>query len=78
MALPLGKGQGKKATSHKIDYVAHVQDILNLKGNLNCISSSKVTVILLEGEFLPIGGVASGRVCACNLCSRLVLNKSLL
>ena len=33
---------------------------------------SKVTVILLYGPTLPIGGVASGRVCACNLNSRLV------
>ena len=28
-------------------------------------------VILLNGWILPIGGVASGRVCACSLRSRL-------
>ena len=31
-----------------------------------------VTAIMLNGWILPIGGVASGRVCACSLCSRLV------
>ena len=40
---------------------------------INCIIGSKVTETLLEGWILPVGGVASGRVCACSLCSRLVL-----
>ena len=36
------------------------------------LSGSKVTAILLKGWILPIGGIASGRVCACSLRSRLV------
>ena len=32
-------------------------------------------VILLKGRILPIGGVASGRVCACSLRSRLVFEQ---
>ena len=36
----------------KKDYVAHVEDILNLKGLHNPISGSNVTAILLEGEFV--------------------------
>ena len=63
---------GDRATSLKINYVAQVKEILNLKGNLNCIIGSKVTANLLEGLILPIGGVASGRDCACSLHSRLV------
>ena len=47
--------------------------MLNFKGNLNCMIGSKVTTVLLEGWILPIGGVASGRVCACSLRSRLVI-----
>ena len=46
---------------------------LSLEGHLNCVICSKVTAILVNGEVLPSGGVASGRVCACSLCSRLVL-----
>ena len=34
---------------------------------------SKVSAILVNGGILPRGGVASGRVCACSLRSRLVL-----
>ena len=45
--------------------------ILNLEGHPNCITGSRVTVILLNGWILPIGGVASGRFCACSLHSRL-------
>ena len=37
------------AFNHKIDNVAEVSDIINLKGNTNSIVGSKVTVILLEG-----------------------------
>ena len=36
------------------------------------MSGSKVTAILLDGRILPIGGVASGKVCASSLHSRLV------
>ena len=40
-------------------------DNLHLKGYQNCIIvESKVTAILLNGWILPIGGVASARVCA--------------
>ena len=40
---------------------------LNIEGNPNCITGSKVMVILLNGGILPVGGVASGRVCAAGL-----------
>ena len=46
-----------------------------LGGQQNCISGSKVTVILLKGLILPIGKAALGRVCACSLRSRLVFNR---
>ena len=36
--------------------------------------AQKVIVILLNEWILPIGGVASGRVCPCSLRSRLVYN----
>ena len=61
-----------RASNHKIDYIIKVKEILNLEVNLNCIIGSKVTVVLLKGLILPIGGVALGRVCACSLLSRLV------
>ena len=60
------------ALSHKIDYFTIFYKILNLEGHLNRITGSKVTVILLNGWILPIGGVALGSVCACSLRSRLV------
>ena len=46
--------------------------LLYSEGHQNHITGSKVTAILLKGWILPIGGVASGRVCACSLRSRLV------
>ena len=52
------------ASSHKIGYVTSFQKILNLEGHLNRITGSKVTAILLNGLILPVGGVASGRVCS--------------
>ena len=58
------------ASRHKIDYVAQVQGILNLKGYQNCMIGLRVTGILLTEWILPIGGVASRR-----LCSRLVWKK---
>ena len=51
------------AFSHKIDYVTIILEILNPKKHQNCITYSKVTAILLNGWILPVGGVASGRVC---------------
>ena len=47
--------------------------ILNLKDYTNCIIGSKVTVILLNVWILPIGGLASVRVCGFSLSSRIVL-----
>ena len=55
------------AFSHKIDYVTISKEILNLKGHPNRITGSKVMAILLNGWILPIGGVSSGRVCACQI-----------
>ena len=52
-----------------------IKIFLNPEGHQNRISGSKVTAILLKGWTLPIGGVASGRVCACSLRSRLVLQR---
>ena len=60
------------ASSHKIDCVHILSEILNLKGHLNRFKGSKVTAILVNGEILPSGGVAQGRVCASSLRSRLV------
>ena len=42
-----------------------IKNFLNPEGHQNPISGSKVTAILLKGWMLPIGGAASGRVCAC-------------
>ena len=50
-----------------INYVLVMKNFLNPKGHQNRFSGSKVTAILLKGCILPIGGVASGRVCACSL-----------
>ena len=58
--------------SYKIDSVIVIKNFLNPEGHQNPISGSKVTAMLLKGWILPIGGVASGRVCACSLRSRLV------
>ena len=49
-----------------------MKSVLNPKGHQNRMSGSKVTIVLLKGLILSIGGVALGRVCACSLCSRLV------
>ena len=46
--------------------------LLNRLCQSDPISCSKVTVILLKGWILPIGGVALGKVGACSLRSRLV------
>ena len=57
--------------SHKINYV--FKEIPNPKGHPNRITGSKVMANLLNWWILPIGGASLGRVCACSLCSRLVL-----
>ena len=46
------------ALSHKIDYVTIFQEILNPEGHPNRITGSNVTVILLNGWILPIGGAS--------------------
>ena len=48
------------------------KNFLNPEGHKNPFSGSKGTAILLKGWIWPIGGVASGRVCAYSLRSRLV------
>ena len=48
--------------SYKIDYVVVMKSFQNPEGHENHISGSKVTVVLLKGLILPIGGVALGRV----------------
>ena len=66
------------AFSHNINYVTIFLEILNPKGHSNCITGSKVKVILLNGWILPIAEASSGRVCACSLRSRLVFKQTLL
>ena len=61
------------SSSYRIDYVIVIKNFLNREGHQNRITGSKVTTILVKGQILPIGGVASGRVCVCSLCSRLIL-----
>ena len=51
------------ASSHKTNYVEILSDILNPEWHQNRFIGSKVTVILLKGWILPIGGAASGMVC---------------
>ena len=46
------------AFSHRI-YVIIFREILNLEGQTNCITGSKVTEILLNGWILPIGGASA-------------------
>ena len=60
------------AFTHEIDYVSIFLEILNLEGHLNRVIGSKVTASLVNGGILLSGGVASGRVFACSLRSRLV------
>ena len=61
-----------RSSNNKIKYVTGIKNVLNPKGHQNPISGSKGTAILLKGWIGPIGGVASGRVGACSLQSRLV------
>ena len=58
--------------SYKTDYVIVIKNFLSPEGHQHCISGSKVMFILLKGCIFPYAGVASGRVCACSLPSRLV------
>ena len=49
------------AFSHEIWWGRKLLEILNFKGHHSYIIGSKVTVILLNGWVLPVGGVASGK-----------------
>ena len=44
--------------SYRMDYVIVMKSFQNAEGHQNCISGLKVTVILLKGLILHIGGVA--------------------
>ena len=50
-----------------------IKSFVNPEGHQNPFGGLKVTAILLKGWIWPIGGLASERVCACSLRSRLVL-----
>ena len=54
-------------SSYKIDYVIVTKYFLNLEGHQNAISGSEVMAIFQKGWIWLIGGVASGKVCACLL-----------
>ena len=41
-----------------------LQEILNPEGHQNRMTGIKATAILLNEWIFPVGGVASGRVCA--------------
>ena len=51
MALPRPKVKKKYSSSHKIDYLVQVGDILNFKRHQNCINGLKVAAILLNMFF---------------------------
>ena len=55
-----------------LDYVIVIKNFLNPEGRHKLINCSRVKPILLKGWIFPIGWVASGRVCACSLRTRLV------
>ena len=48
-----------------MDYVIFIKNFLNPERHQHCITGSKVRAILGKGQILPVGGVASGGVCAC-------------
>ena len=75
--LPIANTVKDSSSSYKIHYVIVIKNYKNTEGHQNRITGSKVTAILLKGWIFPIGGVASGRVCACSLRSRLVYKKPL-
>ena len=64
------------SSRYKINYVIVIKKFLNHKEHQHAISGWKDMAILLKGRILPIGGVASGRIYACSLRSRLVLIKN--
>ena len=67
------------ALSHKIDYITIFEDILNLEGNLNCTTGSRVAAILLNAWIFPIGqsgGASRLRLCYQRGLPRLVYEYS--
>ena len=62
----------RRAFAYLQQYESSCGALCGLEGHPNFITGSKVMTILLNGWILPNSGVASGRVCACNLQSRLV------
>ena len=62
------------SSSYAIDYIIMKKNFLNPEGHRNCIIGSKVMAVWLNGWIFPIGGVASGWVCACSLSSRLLFH----
>ena len=52
--------------SHRFIVIV-IKNLINPEGHQNPINGSKVTAILMMGWIWPIGGVASGRVCAAGL-----------
>ena len=56
---PNGSRDSSYSFSYKINYVTVIKNFLNPKGHHNRISGSKVTVILLKGWILPIGGASA-------------------
>ena len=50
------------AFSHKVDFLKMYLNILNLKGHSNCITGSRLKVILLNEWILPIGGASAVEV----------------
>ena len=57
------------AFSHKIGYVTIFKEILNLEGHPNCITSSTVTAILLNGWILAYWWSFSGEGSASAACA---------
>ena len=63
------------SSSYKIDDVIVIKTFLNPEGHHNSISGSKVTVILLKGWILPIGGASSLEGLRSTGLPRLAFNK---
>ena len=77
MSDPLVKISLRRCHAQTVKYGAssHIlSEIRNLEGHLNCCIGSKVTVILLKGLILTIGGSSVGEDLPCSLCRRLVFN----
>ena len=53
-----------RLTGHLCEITIDLPPLLNPEGHPNRITGSKVLAVLLNWWILPVGGVASGRVCA--------------